>query len=814
MRRTKLFSLALFAAAWLAGNPVQAIEQDADGYYLIGTKAELLEWTQTSDCLTSKVKLTANIDDVDFMLSSAYFKGTFDGQGHTITLNNPSYPTGENKAIALFASTSGSTIKNLTVGGTITTGVKNSAGISTWNGGASTFENVVSIVEINYTGTENASNGGFIGYCKQNATLNNCVAAPKYTGTKGNNNGFIGWRGGGNVYLNNCICIAEAEGDADLNSVSLSNPSSNVTAKNTYVVKMTYDPATPVSNSVYVTKAQMTSGEIAYAINQAAGSTLFYQNLEGDAKDAFPVPFSTHAVVYANGQANCDGSPKEGSVITYSNTDALVQDPHTDVDGFCSVCGNVIRDHIAPVGGVYPLATAKDMVWFAAMVNQAGKSDISAELTADIDFTGIDYQPIGNSYTTFFDGSFDGSTHRISNLVIDTDVTTPIGLFGVVGNNAVLKNIFLDATCSLKGAGYVAGIAASGVKTSGAGIQIKNCVNAATIESTGNKASAFYAQDPASQNNQANFIIDNCANVGNITAPGSGNIASVFCGWVNTSLCSVYNSYNIGQVTNYQTDNVLFFGKNRFMNNCYDLIYGTDNVQQGYYVWSTVDPANNGELAAQMGCNFYQKASDAYPVPFYTEGSSRWNKITDAGYSTFYAKEATIIPAGVTAYKGKLNGEYLTLTAVEGTVIPAKTPVVLKGAAGIYEMKITTDDGSVISDNDLQASEETVNPDGTQYVLGMDNAEVGFYKAAIGQSGKWNYMIAPGKAYLVVSGSSVKGFVFDGDDATGIQTIDNGQQTTDSQIYNVAGQRISKMQNQRSTHVKGINIINGKKILF
>ena len=807
MRKSNLFSLALLSAAWFAGNPAQAIEQDVDGYYLIGTKAELQEWTQISDYLTSKAKLTANIDDVDFMLSSGYFKGTFDGQGHTITLNNPSYPTGENKAIALFASTSGSTIKNLIVGGTITTGVKNSAGISTWNGGASTFENILVIVDINYTSTtDNGSNAAFVGYCKQNATFNNCVAAPRYTGTKGNNNGFIGWRGGGNVYLNNCICIVEAEGDADLNSVSLSNPSSNVTAKNTYVVKMTYDPATPVSNSVYVTKAQMASGEIAYAINQAAGSTLFYQNLEGDAKDAFPVPFSSHAVVYANGKANCDGSPKEGSEITYSNKDALVQDPHTDVDGFCIVCGNVLRDHIAPVDGVYPLATAKDMVWFAAMVNEAGKSDIAAELTADIDFKDIDYQPIGNSYTTFFDGSFDGKAYKISNLVIDTDDDTPLGLFGVVGNNAVLKNIFLDGTCSLKGAGFVAGIAASGTKTSGAGFQIRNCVNAATIESTGNKASAFYAQDPASQNNQANFVIDNCANVGNITAPGNGSIASVFCGWANTSLCSVYNSYNIGQVTNYQADNVMFFGKNRFMNNCYDLIYGIDDSQQGFYAWSIAKPATDGELAAQLGCNFYQKSTDAYPVPFYTEGSSRWNKITTAGYSTFYAKEATFIPAGVTAYTGKINGQYLTLTAIEGSVIPAKTPVVLKGAAGIYEMKVTTDEGSVIADNDLQASEETVNPDGKQYILGMDNAEVGFYKAAIGQSGKWNYMIAPGKAFLVIpEGTDVKGFVFAEDGETAINEV-NGQSSNGQSIYNLAGQRLGKMQ-------KGINIVNGKKVL-
>ena len=48
------------------------------------------------------------------------------------------------------------------------------------------------------------------------------------------------------------------------------------------------------------------------------------------------------------------------------------------------------------------------------------------------------------------------------------------------------------------------------------------------------------------------------------------------------------------------------------------------------------------------------------------------------------------------------------------------------------------------------------------------------------------------------------------DDPTGIKTIVNKQTT---EIYNLAGQRPGKMQNQRSTHVKGIYIMNGKKVL-
>jgi hypothetical protein len=53
----------------------------------------------------------------------------------------------------------------------------------------------------------------------------------------------------------------------------------------------------------------------------------------------------------------------------------------------------------------------------------------------------------------------------------------------------------------------------------------------------------------------------------------------------------------------------------------------------------------------------------------------------------------------------------------------------------------------------------------------------------------------------------VKGFAFGlEDDATAIETIANGQQTTEGAIYNVAGQRLNKTQ-------KGVNIVNGKKIL-
>lgn len=68
------------------------------------------------------------------------------------------------------------------------------------------------------------------------------------------------------------------------------------------------------------------------------------------------------------------------------------------------------------------------------------------------------------------------------------------------------------------------------------------------------------------------------------------------------------------------------------------------------------------------------------------------------------------------------------------------------------------------------------------------------------------------RAYFQVDlgeASGVKSFVLnfgDDDDATAIKTIGNIQQTADDAIYNLAGQRLNKMQ-------KGINIINGIKVL-
>ena len=151
------------------------------------------------------------------------------------------------------------------------------------------------------------------------------------------------------------------------------------------------------------------------------------------------------------------------------------------------------------------------------------------------------------------------------------------------------------------------------------------------------------------------------------------------------------------------------------------------------------------------------------------------------------------------AFTGVVNGEYLTLNEVPGT-IPAFTPVVLKGAPNTYVFDMA-ENVAPIEENDLKGTLEDIDAAG-KYVLAQPEDEpIGFYLADGGT-------IKAGKAYLE-SASGVRAFYFSGDDATAIENVNADLDTNrhfDGAIYNLAGQRISKMQ-------KGINIINGKKIL-
>ena len=114
-----LLTLVAFTGAW-------AIEQDTDGYYLIGTVQDWKDFAALVQSIPAiNARMTADVDlgDDQTVIGSPrnggnlWYQGTFDGEGHTLTIayNNTS---GE-LFTTPFSLIQGATIKTLHFDGTV-----------------------------------------------------------------------------------------------------------------------------------------------------------------------------------------------------------------------------------------------------------------------------------------------------------------------------------------------------------------------------------------------------------------------------------------------------------------------------------------------------------------------------------------------------------------------------------------------------------------------------------------------------------------------------------------------------------------------
>ena len=208
--------------------------------------------------------------------------------------------------------------------------------------------------------------------------------------------------------------------------------------------------------------------------------------------------------------------------------------------------------------------------------------------------------------------------------------------------------------------------------------------------------------------------------------------------------------------------------------------------------------------ASQSNVYLYEKDGEATPTESVTVGA--------AGYTTYTTVNPVSFPTGVTAYIAtQVNAKTIHLEEVLDA--PARTPLVIQAEAGSYTLERDYaglyNETVAATPNLLKSSNGTVTGDlSTIFALGVgktgeNEGKIGFYLVDDGVA------VPAGKAYMVVqAGGGVKGFTFDFDGlATGINTVANSQQPiANSPIYNLSGQRMSKMQ-------RGVNIVNGKKVL-
>jgi len=142
-------------------------------------------------------RLYADIPETNVFIgwgSDIAYRGTFDGNGHTLTVKQPF----NEEYMAPFRYVGNATIKNLHVAGTISTSNKFEAGLiaSVQSNSTVDIENCRSSVTLNNTINGDGNNGGFIGIVNSNAnvTFRNCKFDGAFEGDNSSENGgFVGW---------------------------------------------------------------------------------------------------------------------------------------------------------------------------------------------------------------------------------------------------------------------------------------------------------------------------------------------------------------------------------------------------------------------------------------------------------------------------------------------------------------------------------------------------------------------------------------------------------------------------------------------
>lgn len=327
---------------------------------------------------------------------------------------------------------------------------------------------------------------------------------------------------------------------------------------------------------------------------------------------------------------------------------------------------------------------------------------------------------------------------------------------------------------------------------------------------------AVYAGNSAKNNTGSIQLRSSNSNSGIVATTSGGKISQIIITWDNSTA-------NARQIDVY--------GNTNPYTSAAELYETSGNTNQGELIGSlakgettlTIEGnypyvgirSNDGALYIKDITFVWEKVSEP------TTGSF---SITDAGFATYYTDKAFVMPENVqggivTKANKETNQLTISYNYQPGTVVPAKTPIVLKGEKGDYTVNYTTSEETAPAGNMLYGA-ENVDAEGKTFVEGTN---VKYYKLALGNDGKcgfyWGatdgaaFEYTANRAFLAIditdASQAPTSFSLDGDGSTtAINGIMNGND--DSQkIYTVTGIYAGKSLNNLP---KGIYIVGGKKV--
>ena len=213
-----LLTLVAFTGAW-------AIEQDTDGYYLIGTVQDWKDFAALVQSIPAiNARMTADVDlgDDQTVIGSPrnggnlWYQGTFDGEGHTLTIayNNTS---GE-LFTTPFSLIQGATIKNLHLDGTVNTVYAYGGSVASIGRGSNTLKNIWNSVTSVCTMSGWVQMGALFGVLDSGASMD--VSDCLFTGSMSHNGAYSGYFTGcygPGPKVSNCLVLGEFTGGYGFN---------------------------------------------------------------------------------------------------------------------------------------------------------------------------------------------------------------------------------------------------------------------------------------------------------------------------------------------------------------------------------------------------------------------------------------------------------------------------------------------------------------------------------------------------------------------------------------------------------------------
>lgn len=845
-------------------------------FYEIASKDD---WKAFCDIVESgqtsvDAKLMRNVDlggdIVQVGTSSKYYSGTFDGQGHTLTVNwnvNAS-------DIAPFRHVRGATIKKLRTAGTIKSSRMYIGGLIDEAYGETTVTGCVSNVDLTSTyADDRCGAGGMVSYIGSNSRVDftDCIVKGSiYASTDKGKTGM-----GGFVYSQNGTCTFTNCLYVGTNNANSSSERINTFAHNATVTNCYYRNNCGRGQGTQATEEQLRNGYVAAKLQgsrsdqvwgQAIGTDNAPDLTADDTKKLYKVEFTRNGTVVATRYANkgkgvgsflatIPARDVVGSGYNANHFYALSFDggftASTPVNGNMTVGVSFTeKDH-------YEIKSAADWKTFCELVNNAGQNGMNVKMTADVNI-GSDIAKAGTSYTPYR-GTFDGQNHVLT-LNWTDNANSDIAPFRRV-SGATIKNLRTEGSITAR-YHYLSGLID---EAAGGNITVSNCVSNVNITSTHN--------DPCRAAGLVNYVftnahatINDCIVKGSINATtdkgqlGMGGFVYVQNGTLVMNNCLYAgnnNAYSDGEKNNtFAPTNTS--GGTTTLNNCYYL--NACGEVQGEQI--TSEQLKSGEVTKKLQGNrtdqcywaqtlgeltdLYREADKGKTNYVYHDGS-KW--VCD----DFRLIDGTPLPIGLDFLAARATYERPFSSKNNATLcLPYELPC--DGSFTVYNLSggsktsisfketkdkleayrpyyITADGTPQLGGNNLQV--KAYKDDGLKQpagafrfvgtVTGVDNATAAADNAYILQpDGKFHKVTTDNpsatvpayRAYITCPktlGAKEFSVILEGE-TTGINGVTNGR--ADGPVYDLQGRRVAnRLDDARHRLPAGVYIVGGRKVV-